>query len=143
MLNAQQKQDEYIKQLASKVDVLTTHNRMLEAQIAQKADLSSTPLDRLPSKPELNPREQLRGGKKLEGPKEVTNDESSHDKNTHVENVKKEMSSPSKEAIDDVRHKPDEVPKDLRSFPQSHTPHIYHFLKGWLRQNSIYNLESF
>ena len=34
---AQQKQDEYIKQLASKVDVLTTHNRMLEAQIAQKA----------------------------------------------------------------------------------------------------------
>jgi len=34
MLMAQQKQDEYIKQLASKVDVLTTHNRMLEAQIA-------------------------------------------------------------------------------------------------------------
>ena len=34
---AQQKQDEYIKQLASKVNVLTTHNRILEAQIAQKA----------------------------------------------------------------------------------------------------------
>ena len=31
MLMAQQKQDEYIKQLAVKVDVLTTHNRMLEA----------------------------------------------------------------------------------------------------------------
>jgi len=30
MLMAQQKQDKYIKQLASKVDVLTTHNRMLE-----------------------------------------------------------------------------------------------------------------
>ena len=29
------KQDEYIKQLASKVDVLTTYNKMLEAQIAQ------------------------------------------------------------------------------------------------------------
>ena len=29
MLMAQQKQDEYIKQLASKVDVLTTHNKML------------------------------------------------------------------------------------------------------------------
>ena len=31
ILMAQQKQDEYIKQLASKVDVLTTHNKMLEA----------------------------------------------------------------------------------------------------------------
>jgi len=34
MLLAQQKQDEYIKELASKVDVLSTHNKMLEAQIA-------------------------------------------------------------------------------------------------------------
>jgi len=33
ILMEQQKQDEYIKQLASKVDVRTTHNRMLEAQI--------------------------------------------------------------------------------------------------------------
>jgi len=31
MLFTQQKQDEYIKQLASKVDVLSTHNKMLEA----------------------------------------------------------------------------------------------------------------
>jgi len=31
ILMARQEQDEYIKQLASKVDVLTTHNRMLEA----------------------------------------------------------------------------------------------------------------
>jgi len=43
MLLAQQKQDEYIKQLASKVDVLSTHNKMLEAQIAQQASSSSTP----------------------------------------------------------------------------------------------------
>ena len=35
MLLAQQKQDEYMKQLASKVDVHTTHNKMLETQIAQ------------------------------------------------------------------------------------------------------------
>jgi len=35
-LMVQQKQDEYTKQLASKVDVFTTHNRMLEVQIAQK-----------------------------------------------------------------------------------------------------------
>jgi len=51
------KQDEYIKQLASKVDLLTTHNRMLEAQIAQKVSFSSTFLDRLPNKLEPNPRE--------------------------------------------------------------------------------------
>ena len=49
MFMAQQKQDEYIKQLASKVDVLTTHNRMLEAQIAQEATFSSTPLAKLPT----------------------------------------------------------------------------------------------
>ena len=36
MLIAQQKQNEYITQLASKVDVLTTHYRMLKAQIAKK-----------------------------------------------------------------------------------------------------------
>jgi len=37
--------------------VLTTHNRTLETQIAQKAAFSSAPLDRLPSKLEPNPRE--------------------------------------------------------------------------------------
>jgi len=37
--------------------VFTTHNRMLEAQIAQKATFSSTALDRLPSRAEPNPRE--------------------------------------------------------------------------------------
>ena len=77
MLLAQQKQDEYIKQLASKVDLLTTHNKMLETQIAHQAGSSSTPPGRLPSKPEQNPREQcnaivLRSGTKLEGPKGVT-----------------------------------------------------------------------
>jgi len=44
MLLAQQKQDEYIKQLASKVDVLTIYNKMLETQIAQQASSSCTPL---------------------------------------------------------------------------------------------------
>ena len=53
----QQKQDGCIKQSTSKVDVLTIHNRMLEAQITQQAT-SSTPLSRLPSKPEANPLKQ-------------------------------------------------------------------------------------
>ena len=51
MLLAQQKQDEYIKQLTSKVDVLSTYNKILETQIAQQASSSSTPPERLPSKP--------------------------------------------------------------------------------------------
>ena len=69
MLLAQQKQDEYIKQLASKADVLTSHNKMLEAQIAQQATSSSTYPGKLPRKPESKPREQcncvtLEGGSK-------------------------------------------------------------------------------
>ena len=76
-------------------------------------------LDVLPSQPEPNHSEQcnvniLRGGKLLEGPKEVTNDESLHEKNECVENLEKEMSSPFKVVIDDVTHKPDEVHKVLK-----------------------------
>ena len=37
--------------------MLTTHNRMLEAQIVHKATFSSAPPDRLPNKLEPNPRE--------------------------------------------------------------------------------------
>ena len=35
MILAQQKQDEYIKKLASMVDVLTTHNKMLEVPFSK------------------------------------------------------------------------------------------------------------
>ena len=52
----------------------------------------------------------LKEGKRQEGPKEITNNESVHDKNEHVENLNKEMSSPSKEVID-VAHETEEVPK--------------------------------
>ena len=37
--------------------MLTTHNKMLEAQITQQASFSSIPPNRLPTKPESNPRE--------------------------------------------------------------------------------------
>ena len=43
MLMAQQKQDKYIKQLASKVDVPTTYNTMFEAQIAKKPPFHRRP----------------------------------------------------------------------------------------------------
>jgi len=76
VLLAQQKQDEYIKLLASKVDLLTTPHKMLETQIAQQANSSTTPLGRLSSKPEQNPREQCnaivyRSDTQLEGVKSV------------------------------------------------------------------------
>ena len=56
--------------------MLTTHSKILEAQIAQQATSSSTPLSEFPSKNELTPGEQcnamlLRGGKQLEGLMEV------------------------------------------------------------------------
>jgi len=101
---------------------------MLDAQITQKAAFSSAPLDRLPSKPEFNLREQcnamlLRGGKQLEGPKKITSDESLQDRNECVENVEKEISSSSKEIIKDVAHKPDKVPKDPKTIsPKPYTP---------------------
>jgi len=72
----------------------------------------------------------LKGGKQLQGPKEVPNDEFLRDENEHVENAEKKVSTPSKGVIDDVVHKYDEVPKDPKITSQNHAPHLYHFLKG-------------
>jgi len=78
MLLPQQKQDEYIKQLASKIDVLTTYNKMLEAQIAQQAMSSSTPLGRLPSESESKLREHYNYvtlKEEVEDPEKITPEE--------------------------------------------------------------------
>ena len=65
----------------------------------------------------------LQGGKQLEGPKEITSDEPSQDRNQHVENVVKEISSPSKQVIDDAACKPDEVSEDPKTIsPKPYTP---------------------
>jgi len=49
-----------------------------------------------------------------------------HDKNEHVENLEKGMSSPSKEVIDDVIHKSDEVPKDPKTITRKpYTPPLW------------------
>jgi len=58
MLLAQQKEHEYIKKLAFKFDTLSTHNKMLEAQITHQATSSLTPPGRLSSKSGRNPRVQ-------------------------------------------------------------------------------------
>jgi len=65
----------------------------------------------------------LRGGKQLEGPKGITNNESLNDQNEHIKNVKEEESTPSKEVIGDVVHKFDEVSKDPKIIsPKPYTP---------------------
>ncbi|XP_020254122.1 uncharacterized protein LOC109831194 [Asparagus officinalis] len=65
-----------IKNLASKVDSLATHNKMLEnqvTQLAQQFNSSSRSLGMFPEQPETNPKESinaitLRSGKELETP---------------------------------------------------------------------------
>jgi small-conductance mechanosensitive channel len=50
-----------IKQLTSKLDVLATHNRMLETQISQVAQhqaSTSAPAGTFPGQPQQNPKEQ-------------------------------------------------------------------------------------
>ena len=92
--------------------MLSTHNKMLEVQIAQQASSSSTLPWRLPSKPEQNPRKQcnamiLRGGKQLEGPKGRVNDVSLHDDEKHDKHdvsVENEVSVPPTKVIDDVHN---------------------------------------
>ena len=109
-----------MQQLASKVDLLATHNKMLEAPITQQASSLSTPFGRLPSKPEPNPREQchvmvLGGGKQLEGPKGASNDELLHDVNDqNVKVVEKEVFTPSKEVNDDDMGNFNELLKDSK-----------------------------
>ena len=130
VLLAQQKQDEYMKQLASKVDLLTTHNKMLETQIAQQASSSSTPPGRLPSKPEQNPREQcnaivLRSGKELESPKG----------NGGVENEKDKSKGALPHELSLRRREKKKKTQNSRPFPLSLTCHLSPFHKDLLGLN--------
>jgi hypothetical protein len=52
---------ELVKQLATKVDALATHNKMLETQISQVAQQQETtadPAETFPSQPQPNPKGQ-------------------------------------------------------------------------------------
>jgi len=120
VLLAQQKQDEYIKQLASKVDSLTTHNKILETQIVQQASSSTTPPGRLPSKPEQNPREQynaivLRNGTHLEGLKDT-----SVEVESEKEKDKGATPLPSRSKLEEKRE--DEKEKESKTIPPK--PHM-------------------
>jgi len=88
---------------------------MLETQIAQQANSSSTPLGRLPSKHKQNPREQcnaivLRSGTKLEGPKGTRDEkESEKDKDKGAISLPHESESQKK--------REDEEEKETKSLP--------------------------
>ena len=122
MLMVQQKQDEQIKQLVSKVDVFTTYNKILEAQISQQASSSFTPFHQLPRNLEPNSRKHcnamiLRGSKKLERPKKVGDSVSLHDENA----IDKEVHSPSSDVHNDVVTDTNEAPND----PEHTSPIAY------------------
>ncbi|XP_045802530.1 uncharacterized protein LOC123896150 [Trifolium pratense] len=76
VLNQNIHTSEQIKQLTSKLDVLTTHNKMLETQIAQVAQQqasTSVPAGIFPGQPHPNPRGHvnaviLRSGTQYDGP---------------------------------------------------------------------------
>ncbi|XP_045804300.1 uncharacterized protein LOC123897629 [Trifolium pratense] len=76
VLNQNIHTNEQIKQLTSRLDVLTTHTRMLEtqiAQVAQKQASTAAPAGIFPGQPEPNPRGHvnaiiLRSGNRYEGP---------------------------------------------------------------------------
>jgi cell shape-determining protein MreC len=68
--------NEQIKQLTSKLDILATHNRMLETQISQVAQQqasTSAPAGIFPGQPEQNPKGHVnaiisRSGTQHDGP---------------------------------------------------------------------------
>ncbi|CAJ2637435.1 unnamed protein product [Trifolium pratense] len=76
VLNQNIHTNEQIKQLTSKLDILATHNKMLETQISQVAQQqasTSAPAGTFPGQPQQNPRGQanviiLRSGKQLDEP---------------------------------------------------------------------------
>ena len=109
VLLVQQKQDDCIKKLASEVDFVTTHNKVVESQIAQQVSTFSMPQGRLPSKPEPNSKEHcncivLRSGKQLEGLKGARveeNGEKNHD--VHVDALPTEDNPQKKSASEKLR----------------------------------------
>ncbi|XP_057996489.1 uncharacterized protein LOC110663532 [Hevea brasiliensis] len=121
-LAAQQQQNEIIKQLASRMDLLATHNKMLENQIAQQASSSSKIAGKLPSQPEMIPREYckavtLRSGKILEHSEE----ESTKRTFDKCENQTEEKKEEAKENQEEEARKKKKLPEPYQSplpFPQ-------------------------
>ncbi len=127
--------NELIKQLANKVDVMATHNKMLEMQISQVAQhqvATAAPAGTFPGQPQPNPKGHanfltLRSGTKLEDPvalrvrdQDVGKD-IVPDKNTESEPVDHGQTSDPKEVEENEKEKPYVPPppyKPLIPYPQ-------------------------
>ncbi|KAJ9174043.1 hypothetical protein P3X46_017115 [Hevea brasiliensis] len=132
LLVSHQSQQDVISQLASKVDQMATHNKMLENQIAQQASsLNNKAFGKLPSQPE-NSREHckaitLRNGKILESGDKKIEEKIEEEKNregdeqTEVEvriEAKKEILVEEKESKE--RESKEEEPNYVA--PKAYTP---------------------
>nr|XP_027191113.1 uncharacterized protein LOC113787004 [Cicer arietinum] len=104
--NQNQSMNEALRQLASKVDSMATHNKMLETQITQVAQqvvLSSRFPSVFPGQPEPGPKGQLNvvtliNGKQLEEPKRSDVEVNVRDES--------ERTQPSSERVDEEKEKP-------------------------------------
>jgi len=135
VLLVQQKQYEDIVQLAFKVDLLTTHNKMLEIQIAQQASSFSIALGKLPRKPKL-PQEtlQCQCARKWHTTSGSFGVKSQRNMVRVLPHYLMRM-SPKKERVRDQRCQ--------SPFPKSHTCPPCHFHKDLLKLSLILNLASF
>jgi len=114
---------------------------MLETQIAQQANSSTTPPGRLPSKPKQNPREQynaivLRSGTQLEDPKGVSDEMGSQEGQD-----KSVVPLPSESEPQEKRES--EKPKELKTLPPKPYMPPGHFHKGLHKLSLTLSLASF
>ncbi len=104
------------------MDQLATHNKMLENQIAQQASSSSKPVGKLPSQPEMNPREQckavaLRSGRTLVQLEVESTEENIEKSNDQAEKKEEEAKKDQKEEARKTMKEPEPYQPPL-PFPQ-------------------------
>ncbi|KAI5438249.1 hypothetical protein KIW84_024119 [Lathyrus oleraceus] len=107
-LNQNVHTNEQIKQLASKVDALATHNKMLETQISQVAQQqapTAAPTGTFPGQPQPNPKSHahaiiLRSRTEVEGPSDPRIENQNSKKSTEEESKPKEKEECNKEIVE-------------------------------------------
>ncbi len=104
------------------MDQLATHNKMLENQIAQQATSSSKTSGKLPSQPEINPREYckaviLRSGRILVQLEEEPTEKTSNKFKNQTESKKKESKKKQEEELRKEKRLPELYQPPL-PFPQ-------------------------
>ena len=119
--------EEQLKQLASKIDQIATHNRILETQIAQQASSSNTkPLGKLPSQLEFTQKETcqaitLRSGKEVKESfskkKIVIDDDEVGIEEEEISGKKDDECTTKSKKGDAIPPKEDELKLDFKTLP--------------------------